>query len=118
MQLSEKSRAILEEIAQGHTYEQILVKELAWTYHDIFDAAAEALRTIASTGPPKAYAVSEIREEHPRAYEAWSSDEDDRLRHLFRSGMAVQDVATTLQRQPGAIRSRLAKLGLVPPGTP
>lgn len=36
MALSEKSRAILQAVAKGHTYEQILVKDLAWTYHDIF----------------------------------------------------------------------------------
>ena len=36
MALSEKSRAILQAIAKGHTYEQILVQDLAWTYHDAF----------------------------------------------------------------------------------
>jgi hypothetical protein len=40
--LSDQSRAILEAIAKGHTYEQILVQDLAWTYHDIFQAAADA----------------------------------------------------------------------------
>jgi hypothetical protein len=30
--LSDKARAILEAIAKGHTYEQILVQDLAWTY--------------------------------------------------------------------------------------
>src|SRR5260221_10009132 len=45
MALSEKSRAILEAIAKGHTYEQILVQDLAWTYHDIFQAAVQALET-------------------------------------------------------------------------
>jgi phosphomethylpyrimidine synthase len=43
MALSEKSRAILQAIAKGHTYEEILVQDLEWTYHDIFQAAAEAL---------------------------------------------------------------------------
>ena len=41
--LSEKSHAILESIARGHSYEQILIQDLAWTYQDIFHAAAEAL---------------------------------------------------------------------------
>ena len=46
MELSEQSRLILEAIAKGHTYEQILVQDLAWTYHDIFRAVAEALEII------------------------------------------------------------------------
>jgi hypothetical protein len=29
--MTEKSRLILEAIAKGHSYEQILVQELAWT---------------------------------------------------------------------------------------
>ena len=54
MPLSEKSRAILEAIAKGRTYEQILVQELAWTYHDIFPAAAEALAE--SAPAPRSFA--------------------------------------------------------------
>jgi len=42
-ELSEKSRAILEAIAEGHSYEQILSGRIAGTYNDIFRAAAEAL---------------------------------------------------------------------------
>ena len=68
MPLSDQSRAILEAIAKGHTYEQILVQELAWTYHDIFQAAAEALEASGSGGPAKAYSVEEIRHDHPKAY--------------------------------------------------
>lgn len=37
---------VLERMAQGHSYEQIFVQELAWTYHDIFHAAAEALHLL------------------------------------------------------------------------
>jgi hypothetical protein len=71
MSLSNQSRAILEAIAKGHTYEQILVQELAWTYHDIFQAAAEALEVSMSGSPAKTYAVEAIRHEHPKAYEKW-----------------------------------------------
>ena len=56
MQLTEKSRLILEAIAKGHTYEQILVQDLAWTYHDIFQAAAEALHQAAPAPYPAALA--------------------------------------------------------------
>ncbi len=113
MALSEKSRAILQAIAKGHTYEQILVQELAWTYHDIFQAAAEALEVGQVVIEGKSYSVEEIRHEHPRAYEKWSAEEDARLTELFRSGKNVQEIAAILHRQPGAIRSRLVKLNLV-----
>jgi len=114
MALSEKSRAILQAIAKGHTYEQILVQELAWTYHDIFQAAAEALADEQVSIEGKSYSVEEIRHDHPRAYEKWSAAEDAQLTELFRSGKGVDEIAAILHRQAGAIRSRLAKLNLVP----
>ena len=115
--LSDKSRAILEAIAQGRTYEQILVQELAWTYHDIFQAAAEALAVAGGAVPGKGYEerMSEIRQTHPKAYQPWTSEEDARLTEHFRAGAAIPVLAQTFQRQPSAIRSRLAKLNLLTP---
>ena len=112
--LSEKSHAILESIARGHSYEQILVQDLAWTYQDIFRAAAEALEVLKNGGGSRyEERMEEIRQAHPRAYEKWSDEEDDRLRRLFQSQTPVKEIARMLQRQPSAIRSRLAKLNLV-----
>ena len=115
MALSEKSRAILQAIAKGHTYEQILVQDLAWTYHDIFQAAAEALESPQVTNEGKSYDVEEIRHDHPRAYEKWSAAEDGQLSELCRNGKSVKEIAKIQHRQEGAIRSRLAKLNLVAP---
>lgn len=115
MELSEKSRAILEAMAKGHTYEQILVQDLAWTYHDIFRAAAEALQIARGTSSEKTYSVDDIRQEHPRAYEKWDATQDEQLRQLFRAGKSVPEITQVLQRQTGAIRSRLAKLNLGEP---
>ena len=115
MPLSDQSRAILEAIAKGHTYEQILVQELAWTYHDIFQAAAEVLEASGSGGPAKAYSVEGIRHDHPKAYEKWDAAQDAQLRQLFQEGKSVADIAAMMKRQPGAIASRLAKLGLKGP---
>src|SRR5436190_10677171 len=103
MKMSDKSRAILEAIAKGHTYEQILVQDLAWTYHDIFQAAAEALQVGEIGQPSKSYSVEKIRNEHLNAYEKWDVSEDERLKQLSRSGVGIKQIATTLQRQPGAI---------------
>ena len=113
MALSEKSRAILQAIAKGHTYEQILVQDLAWTYHDIFQAATEALEAPQVTNDGKSYDIEEIRHVHPRAYEKWSTEEDGQLSELFRGGKSVSEIAKALCRQEGAIRSRLVKLTLV-----
>jgi len=114
--LSEKSQAILEAIAKGHSYEQILVQDLAWTYQDIFQAVAEALEALKS-GVGKSYdeRMEEIRQAHPRAYEKWSDEEDDRLRQFFGSQTPVKEIARVLQRQTSAIRSRLTKLNLIAP---
>ena len=112
-QISEKSKLILQAIAHGHTYEQILVRELAWTYHDIFRAAAEALGA-AHDAPSSRYEerMTEIKAAHPKAYQPWTSDDDTRLAASFRAGATVQSLAEQFQRQPSAIRSRLAKLNL------
>lgn len=115
MPLSDKSRAILEAIAKGHTYEQILVQDLAWTYHDIFQAAAEALEVDSSGSPATTFSVEEIRQDHPKAYEKWDSAQDAQLRQLCREGKTVADIAGMMKRQPGGIRSRLIKLGLAGP---
>ena len=116
MELSEKSRLILEAIAKGHTHEQILIQDLAWTYHDIFRAVAEALKIIGTSTGEK-YTVEDIRQDHPRAYEKWNTVEDGRLRQLFQSGKSVKEIAVAMRRQPGAIRSRLEKLNLIGPHT-
>jgi hypothetical protein len=49
--LSKKSRVILEAIADGHSYEQILAQYPAWTYHDVSEAAAEALQASTANCP-------------------------------------------------------------------
>ena len=52
------------------------------------------------------------KEQYPRAYLAWDEAEDERLCELHSQGCSPKVIAGKLQRQPGAIRSRLGKLGL------
>jgi DNA-binding NarL/FixJ family response regulator len=115
MELNNKSRSILEAIAEGHSYEQILSSNPKLTYNDIFRAVAEVLELFdqPTTGKTYKQRMVEIRQAHPRAYEKWSDQEDARLTDFFRSGISAKEIAKTLQRQPSAIRSRLAKLNLV-----
>lgn len=54
-----------------------------------------------------------LRERYPNAYRPWSNTDDDRLRELFNEGHKTAAMATRFGRQPGAVRSRLLKLGLV-----
>ncbi len=49
---------------------------------------------------------------HPRGYSAWSQSEDEYLTELHEAGVTVDDISSLLSRHPGAIRSRLGKLGL------
>ena len=68
-----------------------------------------------STGEP-AGSVEEIRREHARAYGKWSVQEDEELHRKHAMGSNVRELAGHFGRQPGAIRSRLKKLGLVKAG--
>lgn len=57
--------------------------------------------------------VERAREKHPRVYERWTGGEDQQLTLLFAEGKPVKEIARTLERQRGAITSRLLKLGLI-----
>ena len=59
-----------------------------------------------------AYTVEEKRREHPRAYEKWSPEDDERLKEMYAAGHGVAKLAKHFERDNGAIRSRLKKLGL------
>ena len=60
--------------------------------------------------------LARIRERHPNAYRSWGKVEDDMLRALFASERSVADIAKEFGRGPGAIRSRLVRLGLIDEG--
>jgi DNA-binding NarL/FixJ family response regulator len=107
--LSAKSVTVLKLIAEGRSYEQILVLESDLTYRDIFDAAREALEV--SGVVPTAYheRIAEIRRAHPRAYEPRTTEEEATLMRLAQAGRTVDEIASRLDRQPSAIRSRMQK---------
>jgi len=62
----------------------------------------------------KGYNLDVIRRAYPKAYERWTSEEDEQLKTKYLEGIGVGELATLFQRQPSAIRSRLAKLRLLP----
>jgi len=107
--------AVLELIAEGNTYEQILAAHPDLKYPDIFRAAEEALGMALNEPAPvrAAKTLGEHRQRHARAYEKWTEHEDETLGALVRSGGTVAQIAGRLQRNRGAIRSRIVKMGLV-----
>jgi DNA-binding NarL/FixJ family response regulator len=76
----------------------------------IFAAAREALTLAAEQRADYAERLARIKQKHSRAYERWTDEEDAQLRDAVQRGTAVSEIAQQLQRQPGAIRSRPAKL--------
>ena len=115
MELSDKSRHILELISKGHSYGQILLLNSTYTYLDIFKSAKEVLDICTSLEDDISAhekRINEIREKYPNAYEKWTEEQERILMNLYDQGVPVHAIATTLKRQSGAIRSRIQKLGL------
>jgi hypothetical protein len=112
--LSRRSVAVLEMIAAGSSYEQILSAMPDITYLDIFHAAEEALNALATrTTPPPPRTLDEIRIKYPRAYEKWTPPEEQYLRAMIVQKLSVAQMANKLKRQRSAIRSRILKLNLI-----
>lgn len=57
--------------------------------------------------------IERARARHANAYRQWSDDEETRLKRLFEERLPVEEIAVQLARQPGAVYSRLVKLGLI-----
>ncbi|MCD7445629.1 hypothetical protein K4B79_46575 [Streptomyces lincolnensis] len=60
----------------------------------------------------RVYSVDEVRKQYPKAYERWTPEDDQLLLRLHTSGSGVDELTERFARQPSAIRSRLAKLGM------
>jgi ATP-dependent DNA helicase PIF1 len=57
--------------------------------------------------------LDQMREKFPNAYRPWSKEEDEDLKEKFLGGEEQKSLVQTFGRKPGAIRSRLIKLGLI-----
>ncbi|MHB8684215.1 MAG: RecQ family ATP-dependent DNA helicase [Dehalococcoidia bacterium] len=57
----------------------------------------------------------DMRRAHPRAYERWSDEEDALVRQHAAAGEGPDEIARRLQRQPGSLRMRMEKLGILAP---
>lgn len=113
-----QSEFILQQIADGCSFAEILRESGGITRHDIAIAAGEALRfiivakAIDSTRPGYHERLAATREQHPKAYAPWTKPDEEILVAMCRQGRTVNEMAARLQRRPNAIRSRIDKLGL------
>ena len=106
---------ISESRAVGAEYEHHRVMMFEENIEAFIAGFDKAIAFLGIRQKPKSYSVEEVRQQHPKAYAKWSSDEDEALRKKYDEGMSVAELARFFQRQPSAIQSRLAKLGLKKP---
>jgi DNA-directed RNA polymerase specialized sigma24 family protein len=106
MPLTSEQLRILELIAGGHTYDQILSSTSGLSYLDIFAAVQAALDELKAP----AYSVSEIRETLPHAYRRWTPEDDKELERRARDGQSMEEMAAHFGRSVGAIQSRLLRI--------
>lgn len=78
------------------------------------DTATQKIQRNSETGSTTRYKdrMRLLKDQYPRAYEPWNKAEEQRLRELHDQDFSIKEIATELQRQPGAIRSRLDRLQL------
>lgn len=120
---------ILEQIAKGSSYKQILTELPQLNVGDIMTAAQfayEILNDLIVEGSDhmrlegritltngKYVNLTKIRKEHPRAYVKWEPAEDENLKRLHQQGKRINELSEILMRQPGAVVARLQFLGLI-----
>lgn len=109
--LSEKSVRVLSMIADGHSYSQNVNGNSDLNYHDIFQAAEEALQ-INESAEDYQSRLARIKSKYENAYEPWTEDADLALTDMCGRGESIGAMAALFQRQPSVIQSRIAKLGL------
>lgn len=56
--------------------------------------------------------MQQQKECHPNAYIPWTKEEEDKLKDMVQAGLEVKVISDALQRNEGAITSRMKKLGL------
>ena len=71
-------------------------------------------QTDAGDIPSRSYSVDAVRKEYPKAYEPWTAQADEELGVLYETASTIGELAAHFGRRPGAITSRLRRLGLNP----
>ena len=58
------------------------------------------------------YSIYAARQEHPNAYNVWTSEDDEELKSMWAEGKSVQEIADYIGRKNSSIITRLKKLGI------
>lgn len=96
---------IAETRPNGHR-QAVVLEEERWP--ELLREVRNAVSVVSASGESQVSA----KPERARAYDPCSSAEDDVLRFLFQSGARIAALASVLQRERSAIRSRLRHLEL------
>ena len=96
---TDKLSPVFEKLAGAYSYNQLRIARMM-----LNERFAREI--------PVPSGFEKIREKHPNAYGSWDQAQDEKLRQLFVKGSSVVDLAKTFSRTSGAIKARLAKLGL------
>ncbi len=121
---------VLDLIAQGYSYYQILLNHPQLNLSDIMVSARVAEQLIQELITVKGTVMIEgdievtchngrllnltgMRRQFPRAFEPWSRQEEEDLAGQFHEGLSAAEMAALHGRKRGAIRTRLKKLGLI-----
>lgn len=73
----------------------------------------KTLKFMITEGKATADNVEQIRREYPKAYAKWTEEENICLKNEYLRNKTIAELTEIFQRKPGAIRSRLQKLGLL-----
>ena len=104
-------------IGAKETFSKISPVEIRKLQHDFVAACggkniSQRFSSSEEGGEPKT-SFERIREKYPNAYRPWDKTQDETLRKLFTQGSPLTDLVKAFGRKRGAIKSRLAKLGLL-----
>lgn len=112
--------ALLQRILKEHKRSEIdsgvaqIAKETHFVMARRCPARRKAVALSTGGGAPVGKGwLAKLQKEHPRAYEPWTRDEELALQRQFAQGCDINELAELFQRQPGGIRSRLRRLGLL-----
>lgn len=112
---SEKAEEKLAGMSRGDldTKHQAFMTRCGGRMQDTADTITGLPQTSLSNPRSSRNGFAHIRAKHPNAYRPWSDADDALLHEFFKRGRATAHIAQHFGRQPGAIRARLLKLGLI-----
>lgn len=96
-----------------HTFVKIGKDKIAAMHKQFIHLCGGKITSEGRAAISKSSGFEKIRKTYPNAYRSWDKEQEEGLQEFFAKGSSVTDLAKTFGRKRGAIRSRLAKLGLL-----